>query len=480
MNPLPFRDWLRANGHVQLEDGEVIPWEWWPVHDTMLAVLRERRYIALKARQLSWSWLLAHQAVHTAEHRHSTVLVISKGQLESSEFLRKCRVVHQHESEPQLTVQSNTETMAWESGGIIHALPSTQTAGRGFTAALIVIDEAAFHPYAAENYAAYKPAVDAGGQLIIISTANGAGNWFHQMYLGARDGQNGFACGFYPWGLRPGRDTAWYEQQRLEYASTPGKLEQEYPTNDDDAFLLSGRPRFNIEAIREHRTRIRPYLSTSVLVSTLRDIPSLQVWELPEPTQPYVAFSDVAEGLEGGDYSVTHVLNARTLRHVASLHGTWEPGYFAKLSNDLCRVYNNALWGVERNNHGHAVLLAAQQLQYPRLYKHSVDPTTAQQRNGNQPSERVGFPTTSTTKPDIISSLAEAIVGYALTSYDDEFWSECQTYVIGPSGDTNAVRGAHDDRVIAMAGCVWLTKQPGAQSLISQAAREKTTAKWGF
>ncbi len=193
--------------------------------------------------------------------------------------------------------------------------------------------------------------------------------------------------------------------------------------------------------------------------------PGLRVWELPQATSPYVAFSDPAEGLEGGDYSVTYVLNARTLVHVASLHGTFEPGYFGKISSDVCRQYNNALWGVERNNHGHAVLLVAQQLQYPRLYWHEQDQTRGQKQAGSPPTARVGFPTTSTTKPDIIGALAEAIANYSLTSYDDEFWSECQTYVIGPNGDTNAVPGAHDDRVIAMAGCVWLSRQPGAQSL---------------
>lgn len=210
-------------------------------------------------------------------------------------------------------------------------------------------------------------------------------------------------------------------------------------------------------------------------------VPGLSLWQLPQATMPYVAFSDVAEGIEGGDYSCTFIVAARSLEHVASLHGTWEPGYFAKLSNDVCRAYNNAYWGIERNNHGHAVLLAAQELQYPRLYRHHVDQTEAQRRAGAAPSERLGFPTTSTTKPDIIAALAEAITSHALTSFDDEFWSECQTYVVGPSGDTNAVSGAHDDRVIAMAGCAWLARQPGAQSLREIGIPSSTLGgKWGF
>jgi hypothetical protein len=243
-------------------------------------------------------------------------------------------------------------------GGTIKAFPSTERAGRSYTASVIVVDEAAHHPYAAINYAAYKPAIDAGGQLIIVSTANGAGNWFHSMYVGARADSNGFRSRFYPWQVRPGRDAAWYQQQQREYQATPGLLAQEYPSQDDDAFLLSGNPRFAIESLLIHRERCRDPLPARGL-KDLSALPGLRVWALPRPGIPSVLYSDPDEGLEGGDCSVSHVVAARTLDHVATLHGTWEPAVFAALSETLARAYTQALWGIERNNHGHAVLHGA-------------------------------------------------------------------------------------------------------------------------
>ena len=46
------------------EDGDdtrgVQPWDWWPVHDSMVEDLeRQPRLCVLKARQISWSSLLA-------------------------------------------------------------------------------------------------------------------------------------------------------------------------------------------------------------------------------------------------------------------------------------------------------------------------------------------------------------------------------------------------------------------------------------
>ena len=67
-------------------------WEWWPVHDSMVADLeRERRLCVLKARQISWSSLLAAGHVWSAMFQPAYLGgVISAGQTEASEFLDKC------------------------------------------------------------------------------------------------------------------------------------------------------------------------------------------------------------------------------------------------------------------------------------------------------------------------------------------------------------------------------------------------------
>ena len=466
---------------VQLDDAtsqRTIPWEWWAVHDEMTADLLARRLVVLKARQLGWSWLLAAYAVHGAMfRRHYAGLLLSQGEDEAVKLLAKCRSIWANLPDwmrPSLSTDNTTDLVFAVSGGSLSALPATKRAGRGSTASLVIVDEAAFHPWATENYAAYKPTVDAGGQLIVVSTANGAGGFFHSLYTEGRNGSNGFAARFYGWRSRPGRDDAWYEQQRLEWRHDPGKLAQEYPSTDAEAFVMSGNQRFDREAVRQgaEAAALRQPLPYSAWPTELQDSigqnNGLTLWQRPQASQPYVAGSDVAEGLARGDYSCTVVLNARTLEHAATLHGHWEPSEFARLSDALCRSFGGALWGIERNNHGHAVLLAAKEvLHYPRLYWHAdaLGQTNRQLVAGALPTKRLGWPTTTGTKPALIDGLAELIAAYALPSPDAGFWSECQTYVREANGSTGAAEGCHDDRVMALAIARRMAQEPGATTV---------------
>lgn len=479
-----FVYWLRRYVHIQDATTEdTIRWEWWPAHEGMTESLREPRLIVLKARQVSWSWLLAAYALHGAQFRRNfNGLELSSGQLEASKLLGKSKFIWRHQPDwlrAKLETDNSTTLRFVGSGGTITALPATEDAGRSETASLVIVDEAAFHPYAAANYAAYKPAVDAGGQLIVVSTANGVGNWFHRTYRDARDGLNGFVARFWSWRARPGRDDDWYERQRQEFRDDPGKLQQEYPSSDAEAFLLSGGGRFDQQAIALHLERSQrvPALPFERLNYALREVAaraagagSLQVWTLPQPGQSYVLGSDVAEGLQHGDACCTHVLAVRTLEHVATLHGRWEPAEFAVLSDKLGRAFNGALWGIERNNHGHTVIHVAQtELHYPNLYWHQADETAVSPQNlygrqDNSSGWRLGWPTTTGTKPGLIDDLAQVISAFALVSYDEEFWGECQTYVRLANGRTAAAEGCHDDRVMAMGIARRMVLQPAAQA----------------
>lgn len=477
--------WWRTYVKIKDATGEAtIPWQWWPVHDEIEESLQERRLVVLKARQISWSWTLASYALHGAQFRQNyNVLELSRGQLEASKLLEKSAFIWREQPDwlrPSTTANNSTTLAFATSGGSITALPATEDAGRSETASLVVVDEAAFHPYAASNYAAYKPAVDAGGQLIIVSTANGVGNWFHRMYQDAKAGINGFTARFWPWSVRPGRDAAWYEQQRQEYAADPGKLEQEYPSSDAEAFLLSGGGRFNRDALRHHLEVAlqRTPLPRSLWPASLREVEGLTIWVLPQPGIPYVAGSDVAEGLIDGDFDCTIFLNARTLEHVATLHGTWEPAYFAELTAKVCHAYNKAYWGIERNNHGHtAIHVAYAELKYSNLYWHEEDEASQSQKalyGKQEKTRRLGWPTTGATKPPLIDGFAGVLASFAFTTYDPELLGECQTFVRLPNGSTKADKQCHDDRVMAAAIARRMALQPGAQSI---AAAEMPAAR---
>jgi hypothetical protein len=131
--------------------------------------------------------------------------------------------------------KANTEEIAWSNGSRVKSMPATPGAGRTFTASLAIMDEAAFMNYADKLYTSLKPTIDAGGKLIILSTANGRANLFHTLVERAKAGLGQFAFRFLPWHVRPGRDAAWYAATEAD-AVDSSLMKQEYPATPDEAF----------------------------------------------------------------------------------------------------------------------------------------------------------------------------------------------------------------------------------------------------
>ena len=178
---------------------------------------------------------------------------------------------------------------------------------------------------------------------------------------------------------------------------------------------------------------------------------ALKIWQEPQPGVEYVAGSDTAEGEEidtGLDFSGTIILRRDNGEQVADLHGWWPPHIFARKSAELCERYNDAFWGVERNNHGHSVLNTAENvLHYPRLYRHKTyDPKAKQQEK-----ERLGWPTDAVTKPLMIDELHEALAAGTIIMRDEAFYREAMAFVNLGNGKMGARSGVHDDRVIKAA-----------------------------
>jgi hypothetical protein len=86
-------------------------------------------------------------------------------------------------------------------------------------------------------------------------------------------------------------------------------------------------------------------------------IPNLTIYAPPVPRRRYAIGADPAEGNPTSDESAATVLDADSCEEVASLAGIFQPDVFAAHLNTIGRWYNRASLLVERNNHGHAVLL---------------------------------------------------------------------------------------------------------------------------
>lgn len=170
----------------------------------------------------------------------------------------------------------------------------------------------------------------------------------------------------------------------------------------------------------------------------------LLVWALPSSEDRYVVGADVAEGLEHGDYSCAQVLNVRTGNLEACWHGHIAADEFADELSKLGRWYNQALVGVEANNHGLTTVTALRNLQYPSIYRRrTIDRIT------NRQTQQLGWLTTRTSKPLMIDELAMAMKAGELGIYDKPTIAELKTYVRDEKGHMHG--SPHDDRVMALA-----------------------------
>ena len=118
------------------------------------------------------------------------------------------------------------------------------------------------------------------------------------------------------------------------------QLHQEYPRNPEEAFIKSGNPVFDVDALRDLPTDDprRGYIHVlSRKNIEFRQTPDGEfcIWEEPRPDGVYVIGADVAEGLAHGDYSSAHIIEAHDLRVVAHWHGHIEPDLFGDLLAEL-------------------------------------------------------------------------------------------------------------------------------------------------
>lgn len=317
------------------------------------------------------------------------------------------------------------------------------------------------------------------GEVVLETTPNGV-EWFCSTYRDAKRGLNDWTPIFLPWFVDPTNraPTGTYSAEEIaatltdeekalvaKHALDPSQVAfrrqkkreygrlfaQEYPEDEDTCFITSGICYFNVEAIT---TLLDRGLQKPVMVKELRGYREVR-WEERQPGVEYVIGCDTSEGIPGCDPNGIGVLRRDTGAQVASVHGYLSPPALAKVAADFSLEYNGALLGVERENHGHAVLLELRRLGFDRPH-FLGGPLYYFHRGSDLASSRPGWDTNSVTRDQMLSDLASAIeesAGLGRTQWvrDPELLSECLAFRLQPSGKFAADPGAHDDSVMKWA-----------------------------
>jgi hypothetical protein len=344
----------------------------WPAQRFALCEMHaQRMLVILKARQLGLTWLaLAYALWMLIFHVGSTVLLFSLRGTEASEMLMRLRemlVRLPAPLQPRRIVRS-TDTLLHLSNHS-RALAFSTRAGRSYTGNLAIVDEADYIPHLETFLNGVKPTIDAGGKLFLISTSDKSRplSVFKNLFRAALKGVGDYHALFLPWHARPERDAAWYARTRAEMHAQRGTDDDflaEYPATPEEALAAETRDRrFAPEWIAACRDEATPMGRGQ---SPLADLPGLTMWEPARPGCRYLIAADPAEGRALGDESAATVFCADPLEaargqgyaQVAELATHAEPGLFAHMLHRLSTYYNAAPILPERNNHGHALILA--------------------------------------------------------------------------------------------------------------------------
>lgn len=233
-----------AQTMIETPQGEgvaAVPFELWPAQREVLALMdTERLLLLLKARQLGISWLACVSALYRCLTRKSqTILLFSQGQLEADELIRRIRFLYVNHVEsavlPALTTD-NIGELEWSNRSRIISLPATKRAGRSFTASLVILDEFAFMQFGPQLLEAAKPTINDGGALWIISSADGQGTPYHQLWQQAESGLIDYRAVFLPWQSNPKRSPGWRDKLLAE-SLDKAAVKREYPENADEAWI---------------------------------------------------------------------------------------------------------------------------------------------------------------------------------------------------------------------------------------------------
>ena len=468
--------------------GKLIPFTLWPKQLELLDLIHTKAWlIILKKRQVGASQLVgADSLVNMMAIPNWVCLVLSKSGSDAEEFLR--RVKEGYESlDPNIQAatpikRSTAETLEFQNGSRMVSLSSNR--GAGMTADRVVIDEGAFITKAESGIDLQtvlrrtQPTVEkADGQLIIISTSNGF-NLFRELYYRAKALRGKLQAFFFScWD-----DPTFTPEDReiLEDQFGEDHVNQEYPRTDTEAFLSSGRPRFDHKTLARYEAEnlIIPtiYQADFVLPFTLNPNSrgNFRLFAPRDPYAQYLIVADVSEGL-GIDYDPC-VAKAFTRGgdQIAEYYDSdIAPDDFGDALTELARYFNNALLIVEKNKDGNTTLSRILSNEYPEELIFAGDATLKPKADDEfrKGLARYGWRTTASTRPLALNAL-NAIIQAGTGSFCQEDIDEMRAFTIN-KGKAAAESGLHDDRVITLAIGYYLLQSEAFYQFYPTVSHEK-------
>jgi hypothetical protein len=426
----------------------LVPFKLYKFQHEILKCLENHRFNVLrKFRQAGCTTISAAYALWFALFQsHKSIVFLSVGDTESTEILDRVKIMYDElPSYLKLKIaEDNKHTLKFVNGSIIRSRPSGKQSGRSLAGSMLIIDEAAFIENIDSIWAAVYPIISTGGRAFILSTVNGVGNWYHELYKDAKEEGNSFNVIDIKWTDHP-------EYKRQEgYEWLYEKLEKLGIDVDNwEETTRSNLPHkkwlqeYECEFLGTGDTYIEGGLLKHILdnIDENYDIKynnKMRVWKEPESAYEYVIGVDVSLG-RGRDHSAFHIINAYTGEQVAEFYSNKTPiNEFSDILYKEGNYYNNALMVVERNTIGENLIDWLFNIhEYENVWMDD--------------NAMLGYQITSKNREVLLAKLEEVIRNNYININSRRTVEELLTFIVTNTGRIEADKGKHDDLTMSLA-----------------------------
>jgi hypothetical protein len=362
----------------------------------------------------------------------------------------------------------------------------TPEAARGRAITYFVLDEAAFIPQMEKHWKAMFPTLSTGGNCICVSTVNGVGNWYYDIFQGSKKGENDFHIIELDYWEHPEyNNKEWSDSTRAQLG------EKGWAQEVLRDFLGAGDSFIPNDIITElvNFTKVKENGPIRMLFpewnnqaeakeQKIRDLNTwqrgaLHIWKEPVEGRDYIIGVDCAEGMgDENDNSCFEVIDARTCEQMAEFYSNEVPPHnFAQILAMVGKIYNSALVVVETQNAGLAVV---EKLQHEFYYENLYESVQGTSKNAKK-----GIKTAPGNRSKYLECLQIRMLNRSIAIRSKRFAEELRGFIWNAATKRpEASRGFHDDAVMALSLALYVRDERNRNMPIGYDAHEPMTEKF--
>lgn len=389
-----------------------------------------------------------------------TIMVLSKSDREAiaaGEIVKRALIELPEWMKPEMEKNNDHQKLFSDTGCKLFFY--TPEAARGRSITYLILDEAAFIPQMDKHWKAMFPTISTGGHCICISTVNGVGNWYYDVFQGSKKG-TGFGSEFQIieldyWEHPEYNDPHWVKQTRAQLGEKGwlqevmrdflGAGESFIPPNIINDLDLITR---EIEPLR---CLFEKWNNLDEARDRLEDLDNwdrgaLQIWREPVEGREYILACDCAEGMgEENDNCAFEVIDSVTCEQCAEFYSNICPPHnFAQISAQVGRTYNNAMIIVESQNAG---LIVLEKLQHDFFYENIFQSSQGTNSKTLQP----GIKTTRSNRPKFLETMQTRLINNSMAIRSRRLVKELKGFIWNAQTKrAEASGGFHDDAIMAL------------------------------